>query len=236
MRLVGRLRPEWSQEWVYPRQYALSLDPGADLTFVHVHMEEVGRYPSPRRWDPPVMVEDVFLGWRHRLHLHPDSRDWSVTVESLRGSKEPRRGVLVACGWDNPAILTPIQLALEGMVSVTFLTGLASPERMARLYRSHEVVISLRPEGGPSYSVVEACFCGAIPIVCDTPALREHFQDGGARFCCELDPGSILAAVADVRLMSMEQRAREVQRNLERFQGWTELARGERWLQEVAAA
>lgn len=211
MRLV-RKHAEVSQEWVYPGQRPVGRE---DLRVLH-------------EADPLFRQGFREVAWPHRL-LVDDS------VFCVDGPRAPRqRGVLIACGWDNPELLPAVNYALNGMVGCTYLTGQAGPEQMAELYRSHAVVLSLRPGRGPSFTIVEAALCGAIPVVSDCPEMREHFADGGARFC-ELYPDSILAAVAEVRQLAPDARAREVARNLAYFAEWTESARGAQLVKEVLA-
>lgn len=112
------------------------------------------------------------------------------------------------------------------------VSGHASPNQMADQLRRANVVLSLcGAEWGPSETTLEAVFSGKVPVVSDTPAIRQHFEEGGvlvgARLA-ERSPRSIRQAVADVLALTPEQKAVEVERNLRYFAGWSLQAQAER--------
>lgn len=113
--------------------------------------------------------------------------------------------------------------ALQGLPGVHIVTGNMSPATMADAFRTHQVVICTREDSGPSYTTIEACLCGAIPIVSDTPSIRKWFTEGGrwigARGCTR-NPTSIRHAIAEVLCLTPEERHREVLRNQKTFHDW----------------
>ena len=110
--------------------------------------------------------------------------------------------VLVARGWKRHREYWARETreALQGMEGVMWVDGKRTPQEMADLYRRARCVVALREDAGPSYTVVEACLCGAVPVVSDCPQMRKvPYSNGvGARFSCVMakrDPGSIRQAV-----------------------------------------
>lgn len=98
---------------------------------------------------------------------------------------------------------------------------------MADRYRRSRCVLALREDSGPSYSVVEACLCGTIPVVSDYPPITRHFQDGGAIPTVQ-QPSEIRKAIDAVLSMAASQRTMWIKRNLEYFKDWTMQFQGAR--------
>ena len=138
-----------------------------------------------------------------------------------------RTGVFVARGWQGHPLYwaEEARQALEGLPGVLAASGYFSPRGMAVAYRRARAVVALREDCGPSYTVVEAVLCGAVPVVSMCPQIHKHFEDGGAALC-DRHPQSIRRAVEGVLGMTDEQYAALVARNQEHFGGWTEQAQG----------
>lgn len=87
--------------------------------------------------------------------------------------------VLVARGWNGHPLYWAEETreALRGMEGVVYVDGRRTQGEMADLYRRSRCVVALREDAGPSYTVVEAALCGAVPVVSDTRVMRDHFED-----------------------------------------------------------
>ena len=112
------------------------------------------------------------------------------------------------------------------------LTGKQSPEEVASIFNRAKLVLCFREDGGPSYSVLEAALCGAIPVVSDCPALREHFETGGALFASR-DVVSIREAINKGLAMSEEERLTWINRNSDYFRFWTLPFQGTKFMYEI---
>lgn len=145
------------------------------------------------------------VNWREWTHTLDDS------VFNTYGPATEFVEVLRARGWTRRAVYWSSEideaLRLLGDPEVFEPKGDVAPEHMATLYRSSGAVIALREDGRPSYTVMEAILCGAVPIVSDCPAIRRMFPQQGVIYA-KRDPHSIADAIVtalempdDVRCM-----------------------------------
>lgn len=151
--------------------------------------------------------------------------------------------VLVARGWTGHEAYWSHETrqALAGMEGVVWVDGERTPGEMADLYRRSRCVVALREDAGPSYTVVEAALCGAVPVVSDCPQMRKHFDcdldesDGEeltqdwARFAGRY-PEGIRRAVNEAVLGPSPQLTA---RNLAYFANWTAEAQGPELVRKV---
>ena len=119
-----------------------------------------------------------------------------------------------------------VREAMSG-IPYAVASGHMVPSQMAEHLSRSKVVIATREDSGPSYTVVEACLCGKIPLVSDTEKIRQHFWEDG-KWCgavgVEKDPAKIRAGL--VKILTMKNVEAQVARNLKYFEGWTVQAQG----------
>jgi hypothetical protein len=96
---------------------------------------------------------------------------------------------------------------------------------MAWHYNRAAAVLALREDSGLCWTIVEACLCGAIPVVSDCEPTRRYFGDGGA-VLVRRDSASILEGLREVLHLDDETYAEHARANIQRFAGWTEAAAG----------
>lgn len=160
MRVVGWV---WNDVWMQrdPGEFSRTLQAMDACALVVGDAEsEARKHVLPEKWHPirPMPWASVF---------HPPAPG---AVRDIP--------VLVARGWNGHPLYWAAETkeALRGMEGVVYVDGKRTPGEMADLYRRSRCVVALREDAGPSYTVVEAALCGAIPVVSDTPANRKHLD------------------------------------------------------------
>lgn len=145
--------------------------------------------------------------------------------------------VLVARGWNgHPAYWgQETREALAVMEGVVWVDGKRTPQEMADLYRRARCVVALREDAGPSYSVVEACLCGAVPVVSDTPVMRKHLFEGGEQMAgvVRREPQDIRFEVSWAVNLPPSTQDDYMRRNRRHFASWTAEAQGPALVQRI---
>lgn len=114
---------------------------------------------------------------------------------------------------------------------VWFADGSLSEAQMAERYQRALCTPSLREDAGPSYSLVEACLCGSIPLVADWEPVARHFRSDGAAIgavIVQRDPESIREGISRVLRMNQFDRMAWIYRNETYFRDSTMAVQGPR--------
>jgi len=106
------------------------------------------------------------------------------------------------------------------------LAGHVPHDRLAAFYSASDLFVLGSHHEGSGYALLEACACGALPVVTDIPAFRAITGDGAAGLLWTVDHADTLASaiVAAARLDRRRERAR-IRGHFDRALSWDAVAR-----------
>jgi glycosyltransferase involved in cell wall biosynthesis len=160
-------------------------DPGLIQTFQYgVDLEAFPLGPSARH--EPLIVSSRGLGSFYRVEQI--LRALPIVLE-----RRPQARLLVM-GPGDDAHLRALAAGL-GIEDRVRFAGMVDQTALAEQLQSAQVWVSLPPSDGTPLSLLEAMASGAVPVVADTPSLREWIDEATGVLIVDVDPEGVAAGI-----------------------------------------